>query len=257
MDILEELCAQRRADALELEKREPYADLVQRARQTPPPRNFLDAFHGNTLCVIAELKKASPSEGVIREDFDPVALARAYAAHGATALSVLCEPHRFLGNDAYLQAVRRAVDLPLLYKDFITTPYQVARARACGADAILLIAAVLDDGALKSLMALAHSFGMVALVETHTAEEIARAEAVGARLIGINCRDLRTFKTSPALTAELLQKVTSRATRIAESGLKTHADLLTCRTAGADGFLIGTTLMRAASPGEKLHELIA
>ena len=257
MNILEELCTRRCADALELEKHEPYAVLVERAQQMTPPLNFIDAFHADAVRVIAELKKASPSEGVIRETFDPVALAREYAANGAAAISVLCEPHQFLGSDAYLQAVRRVVTLPLLYKDFITTPYQVVRARACGADAILLIAAELDDVQLMRLMTLAHSFGMTALVETHTAEEIARAEAAGARLIGVNCRDLRTFKTSPALTAELLQKIPPHITRIAESGLKTREDLLACRAAGANGFLIGTTLMRAPLPGEKLRELIA
>ncbi|MGN0855500.1 MAG: indole-3-glycerol phosphate synthase TrpC [Kiritimatiellia bacterium] len=257
MDILEELSAQRRADARELERREPYEVLVERARQTAAPLDFRGAFRADALCVIAELKKASPSEGVIRADFDPVALARDYAAGGAAALSVLCEPHQFLGGDAYLQAVRRAVALPLLYKDFITTPYQIARARACGADAILLIAAVLDDRTLADLLALAHSFGMAALVETHTGEEIARAVDAGARLVGVNCRDLRTFRTDPAITAELIGRIPSAVTRIAESGLKTRADLLACRAAGADGFLIGTTLMRAPSPGDKLRELIA
>ena len=257
MDILEELSALRRADALELEKGESYAALVKRAQTAAAPLDFRGAFSGEGLRVISELKKASPSEGVIREDFDPVAIARAYAAHGAAAMSVLCEPHKFLGSDAYLQAVRNTVNVPLIYKDFITTPYQVVRARACGADAILLIAAVLDDKPMKDLMELAHVFGMVALVETHTEEEIKRAVGIGARLMGVNCRNLRTFKTDPAITAELIAKIPAEITRIAESGLKTHADLLTCRAAGADGFLIGTTLMRAPSPGQKLQELIS
>lgn len=256
MDILEELSALRRADAAELERQESYDALVKRALAMPAPLDFRGAFHGDGLRVISELKKASPSEGVIREDFDPAAIAREYEANGAAAMSVLCEPHRFLGGDDYLQTVRQTVKTPLIYKDFITTPYQVARARACGADAILLIAAVLADEPMKSLMDLAHSFGMVALVETHTLEEIKRAVGIGARLMGVNCRNLRTFKTDPAITAELIAKIPSDVTRIAESGLKTHADLLTCKAAGADGFLIGTTLMRAPSPGAKLRELL-
>lgn len=256
MDILEELSALRRADAAELERQESYDALVKRAAAMPAPLDFRGAFRGDGLRVISELKKASPSEGVIREDFDPAAIAREYEANGAAAMSVLCEPHRFLGGDNYLQAVRQTVKTPLIYKDFITTPYQVARARACGADAILLIAAVLADEPMKSLMDLAHAFGMVALVETHTLEEIKRAVGIGARLMGVNCRNLRTFKTDPAITAELIAKIPSDVTRIAESGLKTHADLLTCRAAGADGFLIGTTLMRAPSPGAKLRELL-
>lgn len=256
MDILEELSALRRADAAELERMEPYDALVKRAATMPAPLDFRGAFRGDGLRVISELKKASPSEGVIREDFDPAAIAREYEANGAAAMSVLCEPHRFLGGDNYLQTVRQTVKTPLIYKDFITTPYQVARARACGADAILLIAAVLADEPMKALMDLAHAFGMVALVETHTLEEIKRAVGIGARLMGVNCRNLRTFKTDPAITAELIAKIPSDVTRIAESGLKTHADLLTCRAAGADGFLIGTTLMRAPSPGAKLRELL-
>ena len=256
MDILEELSALRRADAAELERMEPYDALVKRAATMPTPLDFRGAFRGDGLRVISELKKASPSEGVIREDFDPAAIAREYEANGAAAMSVLCEPHRFLGGDNYLQTVRQTVKTPLIYKDFITTPYQVARARACGADAILLIAAVLADEPMKALMDLAHAFGMVALVETHTLEEIKRAVGIGARLMGVNCRNLRTFKTDPAITAELIAKIPSDVTRIAESGLKTHADLLACRAAGADGFLIGTTLMRAPSPGAKLRELL-
>ena len=257
MDILEELSALRRADAAELERQESYDALVARAMARPAALDFRGAFRGEGLRVISELKKASPSEGVIRADFDPVAIARDYAANGAAAMSVLCEPHRFLGGDHSLQAVRAAVSVPLVYKDFITTPYQVARARACGADAILLIAAVLADGPMQELMTLAHSFGMAALVETHTREEIKRSVGLGARLMGVNCRNLRTFKTDPAITAALIAEIPPDVTRIAESGLKTHADLLTCQAAGADGFLIGTTLMRAPSPGAKLRELIS
>ena len=256
MDILEELSALRRADAEEAAKTVPYGALVARIAEMPAPRDFRAAFAGEGIHVIAELKKASPSEGLIRPDFDPVAISRAYAANGAAAMSVLCEPHRFLGGEDYLRAVRATVGTPLIYKDFLTTDYQIAAARAAGADACLLIAAVLDDAALKHLLELAHSFSLTALVETHTEEEIRRAVGVGAKLIGVNCRDLRTFKTDPAITAELVAKIPSDVTRIGESGIKTHDDILKVKAAGADGFLIGTTLMRAPDPGAKLRELI-
>lgn len=257
MDILEELSALRRADAAELERTESFEAVLARAQMVSAPLDFRAFFQGAGLHVVAELKKASPSEGLIRADFDPVVIAREYEANGAAAMSVLCEPHKFLGSDAYLQAVRRTAHVPLLYKDFMTTPYQIVRARACGADAVLLIAAVLDDRQIRDLMAQAHALGMVALVETHTAEEIRRAVDAGARVIGVNCRNLRTFKTDSSITAGLIAQIPSGVTRIAESGLKTHADLLACRAAGADGFLIGTTLMRAPSPGGKLRELIS
>lgn len=256
MDILEELSAMRLADAEELEKAEPYGALEARAKCMAAPLDFAGAFAGDGLRVIAEIKRASPSEGMIREDFDPVAIALAYEAAGAAAISVLCEPHRFLGSDAHLEKVRAATGLPILYKDFITSPYQIARARACGADAVLLIAAVLDDRRLADLMAVAKSFGMAALVETHTEEEAKRAAGSGARVVGVNCRDLRTFRTDPSLTAELVAKLPAGTVRIAESGMKTRADLLKCREAGADGFLVGTALMRAENPGAKLAELV-
>ena len=256
MDILEELSALRRADAEEAAKAVPYGALEKRIAEMPAPRDFRAAFAGPGIHVIAELKKASPSEGLIRPDFDPAAIARTYAANGAAAMSVLCEPHRFLGGEACLKTVRATVETPLIYKEFLTTDYQVAAARAAGADACLLIAAVLDDAALGHLLGLAHAFGLTALVETHTEEEIRRAVGVGAKLIGVNCRDLRTFRTDPAITAELVAKIPSGVTRIGESGIKTHADILKVKAAGADGFLIGTTLMRAPDPGAKLRELV-
>ena len=256
MDILEELSALRRADAEEAAKAVPYGALEKRIAEMPAPRDFRAVFAGPGIHVIAELKKASPSEGLIRPDFDPAAIARTYAANGAAAMSVLCEPHRFLGGEACLKTVRATVETPLIYKDFLTTDYQVAAARAAGADACLLIAAVLDDAALGHLLGLAHAFGLTALVETHTEEEVRRAVGVGAKLIGVNCRDLRTFRTDPAITAELVAKIPSGVTRIGESGIKTHADILKVKAAGADGFLIGTTLMRAPDPGAKLRELV-
>lgn len=257
MDILEELSALRRQDAEMAAKSVSLDALVKRIESMPKPRDFCAAFAGEGIHVIAELKKASPSEGLIRPDFKPLAIAKAYAENGAAAMSVLCEPHRFLGDETYLTAVRAAVETPLLYKDFLTTDYQVAAARAAGADACLLIAAVLDDRALGRLLNRAHEFGLTALVETHTEDEVKRAANLGARLIGVNCRDLRTFKTDPNLTAELVSKIPDDVVKIGESGLKTHDDILKVKAAGADGFLIGTTLMRAADPGAKLRELIS
>ena len=256
MDILEELSAQRRQDAEEAARVVPLAKLIRQAEAREPARDFAAAFRGESIRIIAELKKASPSEGLIRPDFDPVRIAESYAANGAAAMSVLCEPHRFLGDEAYLRAVRERVDTPLLYKDFLTSEYQIVAARAAGADACLLIAAVLDQRTMKTLLSVARDLGFQALVETHTEDEVKRATDLGARLVGVNCRDLRTFKTEPALTAELVAKIPSGPVKIGESGLKTRDDILRVKAAGADGFLIGTTLMRAEDPGMKLRELI-
>ena len=254
-DILEELSARRRADAALRELREPFAAVLARAHETPPPPDFAAAFAEPGAHVIAELKKASPSEGIIRDTFDSAALARELEGAGAAALSVLCEPHRFLGSEAYLRAARTEVTIPVLYKDFVTAPYQVAAARAAGASAVLLIAAVLDDARLRELLAFCHALGFAALVETHDADEIRRAVRAGARVIGVNCRDLRTFRTDPSITARLLGEIPPERVRIAESGIKTADDIRRLSDAGAQGFLIGTTLMRAAKPGERLREL--
>lgn len=240
MDILEELSAMRRADTANAAK----------------IRDFAAAFRGDGIHVIAELKKASPSKGLIRADFDPAALAKELEAAGAAALSVLAEPHRFLGSEENVRIARSVSDLPILFKDFVTTEYQILRARACGADAVLLIAAILDDARLASMLQCAHGYGMAALVETHTEEEIERAVRTGATVIGVNCRDLRTFRTDPSITAGLIARIPSNVVRIAESGIRSAADIHMLREAGADGFLIGETLMREENPGNKLKELM-
>jgi len=255
-DILEELSAVRREDAQKAACAKAIDALRKQIAAMPPTRDFKAAFRREGINVISELKKASPSEGLIRADFKPVELAHELVSSGAAALSVLCEPHRFLGDERYLEAVRAVVDVPILYKDFITTEYQVVAARAAGADAILLIAAVLDDASLATLKARADELGMASLVETHTEEEIRRAVALGADVIGVNCRDLRTFKTDPAITARLIGGIPPSCIRIAESGIRTHDDIVSLREAGADGFLIGTTIMRAERPGAALSTLI-
>lgn len=257
-DILVELSEMRRADAAEREKAVPFAEMVRRAERAPAPRGFAAAFERGaaTPRVISELKRASPSEGMIREDFRPVELARELAASGAAALSVLCESHRFLGGEEYLVAARAEVAIPVLYKDFVTTRYQVAAARAAGADAVLLIAAVLDDAALKDLLGFAHGLGLDALVETHDAGEIARAVACGAKVVGVNCRNLRNFSTDVSLLERLVGEIPSECVRIAESGMHTAEAIARAKAAGADGFLVGTALMRAPHPGAKLKELL-
>lgn len=255
-DILEELSAARRADAEERAKKLPFGELVKRAEGMPATLGFAAAFRRPGVNVIAELKKASPSEGLIRADFHPAALARELEDAGAAALSVLCEPHRFLGGEEYLREARAAVRLPLLYKDFITTRYQLAAARAAGADAALLIAAVLDDASLRDLLAFAHSLGLDALVETHDESEIRRAADAGAKMIGVNCRNLRNFSTDVSLLERLVSEIPADCVRIAESGMHDAAAVKRAKDAGADGFLVGTALMRSPSPGAKLKELV-
>ena len=240
MNILEELTELRRQDVARAEK----------------VRDFAAAFSGPGLHVISELKKASPSKGLIREDFRPADLARELTDAGAAALSVLAEPHKFLGGEESVRIARANTDLPILFKDFVSTRYQILRARACGADAVLLIAAVLGDVEMSDLLSYARSLGMEALVETHTEDEISRAVGVGAKIIGVNCRDLKTFHTDPSITAGLIRLIPAGVVRIAESGMRSKEDLRLLRAAGADGFLIGEALMREPSPGAKLKELI-
>ena len=240
MNILEELTELRRQDVARAEK----------------VRDFAAAFSGPGLHVISELKKASPSKGLIREDFRPADLARELTDAGAAALSVLAEPHKFLGGEENVRIARANTDLPILFKDFVSTRYQILRARACGADAVLLIAAVLGDVEMSDLLSYARSLGMEALVETHTEDEISRAGGVGATIVGVNCRDLKTFHTDPSITAGLIRLIPEGVIRIAESGMRSKEDLRLLRAAGADGFLIGEALMREPSPGAKLKELI-
>ena len=256
-DILVELTMQRRADAEARAVELPLAEVLRRAAAAPAPRDFAAALaRPGKVNVIAELKRASPSEGMIREDFHPVELARALQGTGAAALSVLCEPHRFLGSEAYLRAVREVVDLPLLYKDFLSTRYQLAEARAAGADAALLIAAVLDDGQLRDLLDFAHELGLAALVETHDHEEIDRAVQAGARIIGVNCRNLRNFSTDVSLLERLVGDIPRPCVRVAESGMHDAEAIARAKAAGADCFLVGTALMRAERPGDRLRELL-
>ena len=255
-DILVELTEIRRHDTEMREAKIPFREMAERAAAAPEPRDFAAAFRGEGTHIIAELKRASPSEGMIREDFHPVELAKELEASGAAALSVLCEPHRFLGGEQYLASVRNVVNIPLLYKDFISTRYQLLAARAARADAALLIAAVLDDAALKDLIGFAHGLGLAALVETHDVTEIDRAVSCGAKIVGVNCRNLRNFSTDVSLLESLVGRIPRPCLRIAESGMHTAEAVHRAKAAGADGFLVGTALMRALSPSATLKELL-
>ena len=258
MNVLDELSSLRRADAEARASALPIAELERQIAALPPAKDFAEAFQtGRGPRVIAELKKASPSKGLIREDFRPSELAAELVGAGAAALSVLCEPHKFLGNEDYIRQIRAATPIPILYKDFVTTPYQIAAARAAGADAVLLIVAAMNSFALslEELLACARGYGLQALVETHTEDEARIAIESGARIIGVNCRDLKTFHTDPAITADLIRRLPQGIVKIAESGIRTADDITSLIAAGANGFLIGETLMRAAHPGTALRQL--
>ncbi len=209
-------------------------------------RDFAKALRdGDHIALIAEIKKASPSKGVLLEDFDPVRLAKTYAANGASALSVLTDRHFFQGDLKFIYDVRAAVDLPVLRKDFLIDPYQVYASRVGGADAVLLIVAALDDEQLSDLLALTYELGMVALVEVHNPEEVESALKAGARLIGINNRDLKTFEVDLNITARLAALMPEDVTLVAESGIFTPEDVRTMGRLGAHAILVGEALVTA------------
>lgn len=228
------------------------------AAEAPPPRSFAAALRpvaGGPARLIAEVKRASPSKGLLAERFDPVAQARAYAAGGAAAISVLTEPDFFLGALDHLRAVRAAVDAPVLRKDFLLDPYQVYEARAAGADAVLLICALLDDDLLGTLLALTRSLGMEALVEAHDAGEAQRAVTLGARVIGVNSRDLRTFTVDADVVRRLRPLVPADHLFVAESGISDELGVARARAFGADAALVGEALMRSETPDELARRL--
>ncbi len=225
----------------------------------PPVRDFVGALRASKtgrIGLIAEVKKASPSAGVIREDFDPVRIARAYEANGADCLSVLTDERFFQGHDDYLGMIRTAVSLPLLRKDFIVSEWQIYEARALGADAILLIVAALTPAQVAEYQALTHSLGMAALVEVHTEGEMETALAADAKLIGINSRNLKTFVTDLGTVERLAVTVPPDVLLVAESGLRTPADVARVAGAGAKAILVGETLMRAPDIGQAIGELL-
>ena len=257
-DILNEIVAAKRREVQRLKTETPIAALQDRIAAQPPPLNLAGALWGDEVRVIAEIKKASPSKGILRHDFDPAALARIYADNGAAAISVLTNADHFQGSIAHLEAAAAAAHetrVPTLRKEFIFDPYQIHEARAFGADAILLIAAILDTAQLKDLMAQAREFWMQCLVEVHNEDELAAALNADAEIIGINNRDLRTFKTDLAVTERLASKIPFGKVIVSESGISDRQHLRRVKAAGANAALIGESLITAPDIAAKLKEL--
>lgn len=247
-DILSQIADYKRIDVAARKAARPNLDAE--AAKASAPRGFrqaLEAAHGpGRLALIAEIKKASPSKGLIRADFDPPALAQAYEAGGAACLSVLTDGPSFQGDDAYLVAARNAVSLPCIRKDFLVDPWQVTESRALGADAILVILAMIDDAVAKALMDEAERLRMDALVEVHDEDEMARAVALGATLIGVNNRNLKTFEVDLAITERLATQAPKGALLVTESGIFNAGDAARLERAGARAMLVGESLMRQA-----------
>ena len=258
-DILEKILHTKQQEISERSQQQPLSVLEQRALQADPPRGFLAALQQRITAgqpaVIAEIKKASPSKGIIREDFDPPAIAQSYAQGGAACLSVLTDAQYFQGHETYLQAARAACPLPVIRKDFIIDPYQVYEARAINADCILLIAAALSDPQLASLNTLALELGMDVLIEVHDQAELERVLPLNAPLIGINNRNLRTFHTDLQTSITLSQHVPNSTLLVTESGIHHHTDVALMRDHQINAFLVGEAFMRAADPGVELQRL--
>jgi indole-3-glycerol phosphate synthase len=254
--ILDKIVASKRREIEDHQARVPQRQLERQLKEMPPPRDLHAALdRPPSLQFLAEVKKASPSAGVLRADFDPETIARTYAAHGAAAISVLTDAPFFHGQLAHLAQIRTAVTLPLLRKDFILDRYQLLEARVAGADAVLLIAEVLHGEQLPRLLREAHELGLQALVELYDADNLQRVLDSGARLIGINNRDLRTFVTRLEHTLELLPRIPADCCVVSESGIRTRQDVLRLQEAGVKAVLIGETFMRAHDIGAKLDEL--
>jgi indole-3-glycerol phosphate synthase len=259
-DILAKIAAYKAGEVAARKALRTTAEIEAAARKASPPRGFraaLERAHGpGRLALIAEIKKASPSKGLIRADFDPPRLAKAYEAGGAACLSVLTDGPSFQGADEYLTAARDAVALPCLRKDFLVDPWQVAESRALGADAILVILAMVDDRLAAALMAEARRFDMDALVEVHDAAEMARAGALGADLVGVNNRDLRTFVTDLAITERLAADTPKGALLVTESGIFSAEDAARLERSGARAMLVGESLMRQADVAAATRALL-
>jgi indole-3-glycerol phosphate synthase len=255
-NILERIVATKQTEIAQRRQQTPLAQLEARLADAPAVRDFRAALlRGPGMGVIAEVKKASPSAGVLRADFDPTAIARIYAANGASAISVLTDEPNFQGHLSYLAAIRQSVELPLLRKDFVLDRYQVVEARLAGADAVLLIAEILRSAQLRALLKDIHDLGMQALVELYDPENLPRVLDSGAKLVGINNRNLRTFVTSLDHTLDLLGDIPPDRCLVSESGIRTRADMLRLQHAGVHAVLIGETFMRAPEIGQKLREL--
>jgi indole-3-glycerol phosphate synthase len=255
-DLLRRLVAESQAEVERRRAVMPEAHLERLAAALPRPRDFATALRGGRLAIIAEAKARTPLMGVLADDYSPGALAAAYAAAGASALSVLCQETSFGGRPEHLAEARGVTDLPILRKDFVVTEHQVLEARAYGADAVLLIVAALDRPRLGELQAVARDLGMEALVEAHTEAEVGAALEAGASLVGVNHRDLTTFEVHQGLTERLRPLVPPEVVYVAESGIHTPADARRMREAGADAVLVGEALMRAPDPAALLRTLM-
>jgi indole-3-glycerol phosphate synthase len=258
-DILKKILARKAEEIDERNRRCSLGELGERVAEADSVRGFLAAMHSaiaaDRPAVIAEVKKASPSRGILREDFDPAQIAASYERGGATCLSVLTDADFFKGAESYLAQARTACALPVLRKDFIIDPYQVYEARVIGADCILLIVAALEDAMLLELLQLAGNLGMDALVEVHDREELERVLQTDAPLIGINNRNLRSFETSLDVTLRFLDLIPDDRLVVTESGIHTVDDVALLRSRGVNAFLVGEAFMKAPEPGEKLREL--
>lgn len=253
--ILERIVEAKRREVALAKARTPREALERALVHAPPVRDFRESLERRDCAVIAEVKRASPSRGRLREDFRPREIAAAYEAGGAAAVSVLTDEAFFEGSGAHLAEVREAVGIPVLRKDFVVDRYQVVEARLLGADAVLLIARILEEQELREGIALAASLGMAALVEVHDGGELDRALRAGAALVGINNRDLATFRTDLAVTLELAPRVPAGVTVVSESGIRSRGDVERLLGAGVRAFLVGEALMKATDPAEKLREL--
>ncbi|MCM2335652.1 MAG: indole-3-glycerol phosphate synthase TrpC [Pseudomonas sp.] len=260
-DILTTILARKHEEIEQRSRVRSLADLRARAAVQPGTRGFVRAIQrrldAGDAAVIAEIKKASPSKGVIRKDFQPAQIAASYEAGGAACLSVLTDVDFFQGSNLFLGEARGACALPVIRKDFIVDPYQVYEARVIGADAILLIVAALEDGPMIEMANLAHELGMDVLVEVHDIDELERALQTDCQLIGVNNRNLRTFEVSLDTTLALKQAVPPDRTLVTESGIATRDDVQRMRAAGVHAFLVGETFMREADPGAALQRLFA
>ncbi len=260
-DILNKIVAVKREEVALAQARKSLAAVRSDAESRILTRGFEQAIIASVAAgksaVIAEIKKASPSAGVLREDFVPADIAQSYAEHGASCLSVLTDRQFFQGSGDFLRQARASCQLPVLRKDFVVDPYQVYESRSMGADAILLIAACLDDARIKDLEAIAHDLFMAVLVEVHDAAELERALVLKTRLIGINNRDLRTFQVSLDTTLALMHRVPKDRLLVTESGVRERQDVLRMRAAGVNTFLVGEAFMRSPDPGLAMAQLFA
>ena len=254
--ILDEIMEWKRGEVARCKRTKPQQAVQAEAASASSPRGLATALRSPGVSLIAEVKRASPSKGLLRPDLDPVALARAYEANGAAAVSVLTDQRFFQGSLDDLRAIRQSVGLPVLRKDFTLDPYQVYEARAAGADAVLLIVAALGNDGLRALYGLTVELGMDALVEVHNEAELERALAIKPRIVGVNNRDLRTFEVDLGTTARLRLQVPGDTVIVAESGVRSRADVMRLAELGVDAILVGESLVRAEDTGKKVRELV-